>query len=125
MNSIAIISAIGSVVFLAVIVVLARRRKIREQYALIWLAMSFLILVFSIFKELLDLISRLVGIYYAPSLLIILIIFFGIVLGIHFTVVLSKLAENNTKLIQDIGLLKNRVESLENSRFTEVSTEEP
>lgn len=121
MNSIAIISMVGSVVFLAVIVVLTRRKKIREQYALIWLAMSFLIIVFSIFKKLLDLIARLVGIYYAPSLLIILVIFSGMVLGIHFTVVLSKLTEDNKTLIQEIGLLKNRVEHLEKSRIREAS----
>ena len=121
MNSIAIISMVGSSIFLAVIVILTRRRKIREQYALIWLGMSFLIIVFSVFKKLLDLIARLVGIYYAPSLLIILLIFFGMVLGIHFTVVLSKLTEDNKTLIQEIGLLKNRVERLEKSRFTEAS----
>jgi hypothetical protein len=121
MNKIAIISAIGSAASLVVIVVLTRQRKIREQYALIWLAMGSLILVFSLFKRLLDLIARLVGIYYAPSLLIVLAIFFGLVLGIHFTVVLSRLTENNKRLVQEIGLLKNRVEQVEKSRLSETA----
>lgn len=113
MSNIAIISALSSIGLLIFIIELTRRRKIREQYALIWLALGFLILVFSIFKNSLDFIAHLAGIYYAPSLLIILIIFLGMVLGIHFTLVISKLAENNKTLIQEIGLLKNRVENLE------------
>ena len=121
MTKISIISAIGSIVLLVVIVILTRQRKIREQYSLIWLAMGFLVLVFSLFKRLLDFIARLVGVYYAPSLLIILAIFFGMVLGIHFTMVLSRLTENNKKLIQEVGLLKNRVDRFEGPRFPAAS----
>ena len=113
MNKILILTAIGSVALLAFIIELTRRRKIREQYALIWLVIGFLILVFSIFKGILDWLARRVGIYYAPSLLIVLIIFFGMALGIHFTLVISELAEDNKTLIQEIGLLKNRVEHME------------
>jgi hypothetical protein len=43
------------------------------------------------------------------------------VLGIHFTMVLSRLTENNKKLIQEVGLLKNRVDRLEGPRFPEAS----
>jgi SNF family Na+-dependent transporter len=116
MDKIAILTAIGSVVLLVLIIELTRRRKIREQYALIWLTIGFLILGFSIFKKTLDWLARWAGIYYAPSLLIVLIVFFGVALGIHFTLVISKLAEDNKKLIQEIGLLKNKVENLEKNR---------
>lgn len=113
MTKISIISAVGSAVLLIVIIGMTRRRKIREQYALVWLALGFLLLVFSLFKGLLALLARLAGIYYAPSLLIVLAIFFGMVIGIHITMVLSSLTDDNKKLIQQIGLLKNRVEHLE------------
>jgi hypothetical protein len=125
MTKISIISAIGSIVLIVVIVLLTRQRRIREQYSLIWLAMGFLMLVFSLFKGLLDFIARLAGIYYAPSLLIILSIFSGMVLGVHFTMVLSRLTENNKKLIQDVGLLKNRVEHLEGRRSPAASPRDP
>ncbi len=113
MTKISIISAVGSIVLLVVVVALTRKKRIREQYALIWLALGFLILVFSLFQGLLDLAARLAGIYYAPSLLIILAIFFGMVIGIHFTMVLSRLTDDNRKLVQEVGLLKNRLERLE------------
>jgi len=119
MTKIFIISAIGSAVLLVVIVMLTLRRRIREQYALIWLAMGVLILIFSLFRGLLDLVARLAGIYYAPSLLIVLSVFLGMVLGIHFTVVLSRLTDSNKKLAQEVGLLKNRLERLERSRSPE------
>lgn len=113
MSTIAIISAISSVGLLIFIIELTRQRKIREQYALVWLALGFLILVFSVFTKMMDFLAHLAGIYYAPSLLIVLIIFFGMVLGVHFTLVISSLAENHRRLIQEMGLLKNRVEDLE------------
>ncbi len=116
MTKISIISAVGSAAMLIVILGMTRRRKIREQYALVWLALGFLMLVFSLFKGLLALLARLAGIYYAPSLLIVLAIFFGMVVGIHITMVLSSLMDDNKKLIQQIGLLKNRVEHLEGAQ---------
>lgn len=122
MTKLSIISAIGSVVLLVIIIGLTRRRRIREQYALIWLAIGFLMLVFSLFKRSLDLLARAVGIYYAPSLLILLTILFGMVIGIHFTMVLSRLMDTHNKLIQEVGLLKNRVDHLERSQIQAGST---
>ena len=113
MSQIAIISAISSLGLLIFIIELTRKRKIREQYAVVWLALGFLVLVFSVFTKMLDFLAHVVGIHYAPSLLIILIIYFGMVLGIHFTLVISRLAENDKRLIQEMGLLKKRVEDLE------------
>ena len=113
MSTIAVLSTIVSAGLLGFIIALTRKRKIREQYALIWLVLGFLILVFSLFGNLLDFLARLAGIYYAPSLLIVLIIFSGLVLGIHFTIVLSRLAESNKILVQEVGRLKDRVERLE------------
>jgi len=113
MNKISIISAIGSILLIIIVFELTRKRKIREQYALIWLTLGFLILVFPFFKKTLDVAANWVGIHYAPSLLFVFIVFFGIVLGIQFTVIISKLEEKSKKLIQEIGLLKNRVENLE------------
>jgi hypothetical protein len=116
MSGIAIISTVGSIGLLVFIIAMTRQRKIREQYALIWLVLGFLLLAFSACRRLLDFAAHSVGIYYAPSLLILLVIFFGMVLGVHFTLVLSRLAENNKILTQEIGLLKNRMENLEKSR---------
>ena len=116
MSAIAVLSTIVSVGLLGFIIALTRKRKIREQYALIWLVLGFLILVFSIFNKLLDVLAHWAGIYYAPSMLIVLIIFFGMVLGVHFTLVISRLAESNKILTQEIGLLKNRIETLEKGR---------
>lgn len=121
MNKIAVLSVIVSVALLVAVLELTRKRRIREQYALIWLTLGFLILIFSVFTRILDSIARWVGIYYAPSLLIVLIVFSGMILGIHFTLVISKLAEDNKKLTQEIGLLKNRVENLERESLRSLS----
>jgi len=116
MSTIAVLSTIVSAGLLWFIIELTRKRKIREQYALIWLVLGFLLLVFSAWRRLLDAAAHLAGINYAPSLLILLIIFFGMVLGVHLTLVISRLAENSKALTQEIGLLKNRIETLEKGR---------
>jgi len=115
MSGIAILSTICSIGLLGFIIERTLKKKIREQYALIWLALGVLLLVFSACRRLLDFAAHLAGIQYAPSLLILLVIFFGMILGVHFTLVISRLVESNKILAQEIGLLKNRMDRLEKS----------
>ena len=49
------------------------------------------------------------GVDYAPSALFIVAGFCGTVLFVHFTIVISKLTEQNTILAQDLALLKEEV----------------
>ncbi len=113
MDNIQILLIAFSIAFIVIIFELTRKRKIRENYSLIWFLIGFVMLLFSVFRGLLDVIASFLGIYYAPSLIITITFLLVLGLGIHFTLVVSNLTESNKKAIQEIGLLKNKLSELE------------
>ena len=113
MDRIQILLIVTSILFVFLILGLTIKNKLREQYSLIWLLAGFIMLSFSIFRKLLDYLAAFFDVHYAPSLIILILIFIGFFLGIHFSIVISKLNRENKKLTQEIAILENRIEKLE------------
>lgn len=113
-NRIQYISIILSIGLLIFIFELIRRKKIREQYSLLWLFFSIILVVLSIWREGLDHFARLVGIYYSPSALFLLLVLTIFCILIQFSVIISRLTEENKKLSQEIGLLKLEIDEMNN-----------
>jgi hypothetical protein len=101
-----------SLMVILLVVWLIRGRKLREEYSIVWLLGSLVLLVFSIWRGLLDIIARLVGVYYAPAVLLLVTIFFGALAFLHFSVVISSQAEQQKNMAQEIALLKEKVRRL-------------
>lgn len=106
----AIIVGLGMGIF---ILELIRRKKLNERYALLWLAFTAVLLVISIWKDLLEKIAHLMGIYYAASALFLIAFFCGVLLMLHFSTVISTLTRENTVLAQEVALLRRRIQVLE------------
>lgn len=88
-------------------------KKLRLQYALLWL-LTFVIMVFFSFSPfLIDRIAPFVGIHYSPSLLFITAFLFLLIIVLHYSVVISRLFETNKELIQKCGMMSHRLEKLE------------
>ena len=64
-----IVGAAGSVGVLLLVLELVRRRRLREEYALLWLVTGAVLLLLSLSRPLLDTLAELTGIYYPPSAL--------------------------------------------------------
>ena len=105
-NRIQYIAIICSIVLLIFIFELTRRKKIRDQYSLLWLFFSIIFVVLSIWRQGLDAFAKLVGIEYAPSALFLILVLAIFLILIQFSVIISRLTEENKKLSQEIGLLK-------------------
>lgn len=88
------------------IVELVRRRKLREEYSILWLLGSLLILVLSVRQEWLVKFARFAGIAYSPSLLFLVGILFIMLILIHFSIAVSKLHQMNKRVAQQLSLLK-------------------
>ena len=116
MTRIQLISILVSLLFLAVTFDFVRRRKIKEEYSLIWFFSGLTMLLFSVFSNLLTYLAELVGIFYAPAVLIPVTVFFGVILCLHFSIVISKHAEDKKKLSQEIALLRYELEQLKQKR---------
>lgn len=108
-------AGIASLLVMALIVDLVRRRRLREEYALLWLASGLMILLLSISHDIIPWLAKLMGIEHPAYALFVIAFFVGMVLAIHFTVVLSKLTAQNWRLTQEIGLLKRQIEEYRSS----------
>lgn len=112
-NRIQIFSVMGSIALLFIIFGLIKRKKLKEEYSLLWLGFSFIFVLFSIFKPLLDIFADTVGIIYAPAALLLMLIVSSFCILIQFSVVISKLSESNKNLIQEVGILKAELKKLQ------------
>jgi len=108
-----ILAVIGSVVLVFFIIELIRRKRLREEFSILWLAMGVVFLALSIFRGLLDQFSYVVGIGYPPAALFLILIMGLTGIMIHFSVAISELKETQKKLVQEIGLLKAAAEDRE------------
>jgi hypothetical protein len=102
---------------------LVRQRRLLERYALLWLFSSAVMLALSIWRGALEELASAVGIFYAPSALFGVAFGFVLVLLLHFSLVISRLAEQTKVLAQRVGLLQHEVDELR-SRVGEAETAE-
>jgi hypothetical protein len=109
--SIVVIGALFVLVF-----ELVRRRRLMERYALLWLFASAALLALAVWNGLLQAFASAVGIAYAPSALFAAALGLVLVLLLHFSLVISRLADQSKLLAQRVGLLQQRVEELERER---------
>ena len=114
MQSIQIISIIGSLLFLITIIELIRRKLLKEAYAIIWLIFGCLFLFFSLWRKALDYIAQAIDIVYPPAMLFLLLIVAITLVLIQFSVVISKQSDQIKKLTQYLAILKQ--EKNENER---------
>ncbi len=106
-------AALASVALLGVVIELIRARKLRERYALLWLATAGVILVFAVWRSGLHQLSGALGIAYPPNALFALAMLFVIVLLLHYSTVISKLSDRSTTLTQRLALMEERLREVE------------
>jgi len=110
MDLLKILAIVGSGSVMVVVVELIRRGRLKERYSLLWLLASGILLLLSSSRILLERVSRMLGIYYAPSFLFLLAFLFLLLITLHFSVVLSGVYEKNKQLAQEIALLRQQIQ---------------
>jgi hypothetical protein len=107
---ISIAAAIASLLLILIVLELIRGRRLKERYALLWLVTGVVLLVLSIWRDGLNTIARWLGVSsYPPAILFAAAILFVVVVLLHYSTVLSKLADQNTLLAQRVALLEERL----------------
>ena len=108
-----IVSILVTAGMFAVVFELLRRKRLMERYALLWLFASAVLLALALWKGLLTTVAHAIGIYYPPSALFVLAFGFILVMLLHFSLVISRLADQNKVLAQKLGLLEQRLDERE------------
>jgi len=106
MGRIQIIAICISLAFLFLIGRLIIKGKLREEYAFVWIICTAVLILFSFWRNGLEVVSNLVGIIAAPNLVFTGAVFAILSYLLHLSMVVSKLQEQNKTLAQDVALLK-------------------
>jgi hypothetical protein len=117
MVKIQIIAIAISLLFLLYIIRLILKGKLREEYSIIWIACTLVLIVFSFWREGLEIMAEMLGVYEAPNLIFTGAIFAVLIYLLHLSVVVSRLHEQNKQLAQEIALLKNKVGKLKDLKL--------
>jgi hypothetical protein len=100
------IAIIGSVGILLFIIELVRRRRLKEEYSVLWIVTGLVLLLLAVWDGLLDEISVAIGSALATSTLLFFGLGFVMVMLLHFSVRVSVLERQLTTLVQEIGLMR-------------------
>jgi hypothetical protein len=100
-----LVAIIGSALLFVFLLELLRRRRLAEPYAILWLLASVVLLVLSIWNDLLDEVADAVGIRTPANALFAVAFGFILALLLSFSVVLSRLSRENKILAQELARL--------------------
>lgn len=97
----------ASVAGLLFVLELVRQRKLREDYSLLWLATTIVLIILSVSRPLLDSIAALLGVItYPPAALFLVAIVFMLFILLHYATVLTRLARENKEIAQQMAILR-------------------
>lgn len=99
-------------VFLLFIIHLLKTKKLNLKYTLLWILATVILLVVSIFPQIMYSIADLVGIETPINVALILAGIFVILILISITSIVSELNKKLRSLVQEIALLKKQIKEL-------------
>ncbi|MBU0489354.1 MAG: DUF2304 domain-containing protein [Bacteroidetes bacterium] len=107
-----LLSIIVSLLFLLFIGRLIVKGKLREEYIIFWVICTLILVVFSFWRDGLDVVAHLLGVYAPPNIVFLGAIFALFVYILYLSIILSGLQNNNRKLTQEMALLREMLEKL-------------
>ncbi|HWN73893.1 MAG TPA: DUF2304 domain-containing protein [Solirubrobacterales bacterium] len=114
-----------AILICVVIFELIRRKHLMERYAILWFCLGISTLVLAAWKGLLTTLAHAGGIYYPPAALFAVAFLFVLALLLHFSIVLSRLSDQNKILAQRLALLQQRLDEKESAEGEENKEQQP
>ena len=97
---------LASVATFLVVIELIRRRRLREEYAFLWVTTSIGMVVLSTWYGLIERITRWIGAVAVTTTLFLFAFLFLLLISVHFTTVLSRLTVQVRRLAQELAILE-------------------
>jgi hypothetical protein len=106
-----------SLILVLVVFELIRSRRLRERYALLWLLTGIVLVILSAWRGGLNTIAGWLGVRgYPPAVLFAVGLMFVILVLLHYSTVISRLADQNVVLAQRLALLETKLGEREPDR---------
>lgn len=95
---------------------LVRRRKLKEEYSLLWIGVTLAMCLLAFWGELLLGVTRMIGAANANSVIFLFGLGFLTLVAVHYSTRLSELADRNKDLAQSVAILTSELEELKRER---------
>lgn len=105
------VTALAGLLVLGVILELLRRRRLREKYAMLWLAVGIVVLPLAFFPRLSDRAASMLGVASGVSLVLFLGFLFLLLVCVHLSWEVSQLEEETRTLAEEFALLRTEIEA--------------
>jgi hypothetical protein len=104
-DAVQLVAIATSLLLLAVVLDLVRRRMLTEEYSFIWLTCAAAMLVLSIWRDILHVAARALEVHYPPALLLLVLILFAFAASLYFSIVVSRQRQQIERLMEEVALL--------------------
>jgi hypothetical protein len=112
-----IVAVANSVALLLLVLELVRRRKLAEEYSILWIASAVVLLLISLSRETVHALARWIGVQYPPAALLLGLIGIVFVAALFFSVVASRQREQIERLCEEVAILGAEIRSLKDARL--------
>lgn len=103
-----VLSVIIAFLFLLLVLELVRRQKLKEQYSLLWILFSLILVIVSFNVSFIEWVADWFGVKYAPAILFLFGLLFCFAIILHLTIVVTRLTAQVLRLTQELTILKER-----------------
>jgi hypothetical protein len=115
-NKLQIVAILGALVLLLVVLEMVRRRRLLERYALLWMFAAVIILGLAVWRDALSVLADALGVASPPNALFFIAVAFILLLLLHFSAAMSRMADQAKVLAQRQAMLEERLRRYESER---------
>lgn len=113
--SLNVVLIVITLIYIFLILKSIRKKKLQMSFSVFWLITGILLIIALLIPNLVENISKALGFEVPANMVFCLTIFVSFYLIFNLTVAISKENKKNTLLVQEVSMLKKRVEELENN----------
>ncbi len=113
MSFIQIVSITGTLFFLLIIFRLISKKRLREEFSVIWILCSLFLNLFAFWRDGIEVLADFFGVYYPPAIIFIMLFVALIVYCLHLSIIISKQKEDIKNLTQEVAFISQKLNTSE------------
>jgi hypothetical protein len=122
MSFIQIVSIIFTLLFLGFVFRLILKRKLREEFSIIWIFCALFLNLFAFWRDGIEVLARFFGIFYPPAIIFMALFIAIIIYCLHLSVLISRHREEIKNVTQEVAILKQELEQIKTTITTNQET---
>ncbi|MCC6702399.1 MAG: DUF2304 domain-containing protein [Fluviicola sp.] len=122
MSFIQIVSIIFTLLFLGIVFRLVMKRKLREEFSIIWIFCALFLNLFAFWRDGIEVLADFFGIFYPPAIIFMVLFIAIIIYCLHLSILISRHREEIKNVTQELAILKQDLEQIKLNTTTKKET---